>query len=66
MAKEVIKVKVDKLGNLEIETIGFKGKSCTEATADLEVFLGNAGKTEFTADFYKKDDGGKKTFISNN
>ena len=64
MAKETIRVKIDKEGNLQIEAQGFKGKSCTEATADLEVFLGKAGEKELTADYYKKDTGDKKNFIS--
>lgn len=64
MARETIRVKIDKEGNLEIETKGFVGKNCTEATSNLELFLGKAGEKEYTADYYKKGPRGKKTFIT--
>lgn len=65
MSKEIIRAKIDKKGNIEIETKGIKGKTCIEATADLEAYLGKQiGEKEFTTDYYKKPEPSNKSWIT--
>ena len=65
MAKEVIRVKIDKQGGMQFEVAGAKGKSCTELTEGLEVYLGKVTEREFTADYYKPAGPEKKNFVTN-
>ena len=46
MAKSII-VDIDESGDVNIEAVGFKGKTCAKATKDLIEALG--GESEFTA-----------------
>lgn len=62
--RETIRVKIGKDGSIEVSVNDVKGKNCTEITQDLEVYLGAVGEKEFTADYYKKDDPGKKAWIT--
>ena len=62
--KETIRVKINKDGTMELSVNDVKGKSCTEITEELEVYLGAIGEKELTADYYKKDDPGKKAWIT--
>jgi hypothetical protein len=65
MASEVIKVKVTKDGQLEVMAEGIVGKSCVEATADLEVYLGKqVEEREYTADYFKKEPPKKENWIT--
>lgn len=64
MAKETIRVKIDKDGNMEISVSGIRGKTCTEITSDLEVYLGRVGEREYTADYYKKPEEPRNTWIT--
>lgn len=64
MSKETIVASIDKNGNIELSVEGIKGKSCVDATADLEVYLGAVGEKEYTADYYKKKDPEKKVWIT--
>lgn len=54
MSKEII-VTVDALGSTEVETKGFTGKSCADATKELEAALGKVTADRKTADYYKTE-----------
>ena len=49
-----IKVHVDKEGGTKIETEGFTGTACKDATKELEEAIGVATKETFTDDYYKQ------------
>jgi len=55
LAKETIKVTIDKQGNATVATENFTGKACQAATKELEVQLGKATSEKFTADYYKPE-----------
>ena len=40
MSKETINITISPSGNVKIDAVGFKGKSCTAATAEIELVLG--------------------------
>lgn len=63
MAKEKIRVRISRDGKTEVTVENTKGKSCVEATKKLEVHLGKVGSKEFTSDYYKGKDPGKKNWI---
>lgn len=63
MAKEKIKVRITRDGKTEITVEDVKGKSCVDATKNLEIHLGNVSSKEFTSDYYKSKDPGKKNWI---
>lgn len=66
MAKEVIKIKIDKeTGNAQVITEGIAGKSCVDLTEDLVVQLGQVTNREFTAEYYKPEPG-KDSFVTGN
>jgi hypothetical protein len=50
-----IKVHVDKEGGTKIETEGFTGTACKDATKQLEKALGVASKEIFTNEYYKQN-----------
>jgi hypothetical protein len=49
-----IKVHVSKEGDTKIETEGFTGTACKDATKLLEKALGVTTKETFTDDYYKQ------------
>jgi hypothetical protein len=53
MPQKIIDIVFDADGNASVETKGFAGKSCLEATADLERELGSVTAEKKTADFLK-------------
>lgn len=54
MSKEII-VTVDPIGGVEVATKGFSGKSCTDATKELEEALGKVTSDKKTGDYYKAE-----------
>lgn len=52
--KEII-VTVDTHGQVTIAPKGYKGKSCLEATKQIEEALGIAGKRNHTAEFHQTE-----------
>ena len=55
MEYQKIEIKIDKQGNITLETSGVKGKKCTSITKELEKLLGNVTKRDLKAEYY--DDG---------
>lgn len=47
-----IKVTISPDGKIKIETKGFVGKECVEATKELEKALGSDKKQTFTGEYY--------------
>lgn len=52
--REII-VNIDKQGNIDYETKGFKGSSCKEAAKFLEKLQGNR-KEKLTPEYYQQDE----------
>jgi hypothetical protein len=52
--KEII-LTIDNEGRTSLQTKGFKGKSCMQASKFLEEALGNTTKNEFTPEYYEFD-----------
>jgi hypothetical protein len=52
MAK-LIEVLIDEDGNIEVQTQGFSGASCKQATAELERALGKVTTDTVTAEYYR-------------
>jgi len=50
---KTIKVHVSKEGDTKIETQGFSGVACKEATKQLEKALGSVSNEKLTDDYYK-------------
>ena len=50
---KTIEVTVRKDGSLRVETRGFSGESCREASRFLEESLGRKTSENFTAEFYQ-------------
>lgn len=50
-----IEVTVDRQGNTKVETRGFIGSSCRDASRDLERALGVASDERPTAEFYHRE-----------
>lgn len=57
MGKEIILTVADD-GTIEIETRGFKGKSCMKESAFLENALGKNLSTQLTPAYYEHDGSG--------
>lgn len=47
-------VYINKDGGIKIETKGFSGKQCIEATAELEKLLSDVNR-KFTSEYYQKE-----------
>jgi len=57
MAKRSLIVLIDpKTGEIMLETQGFKGQECIEATKELELALGTVRSMEKTAEYYRDGD----------
>lgn len=57
MAKRSLIVLIDpKTGEIMLETQGFKGQECIEATKELELALGTVRSMEKTAEYYRDSD----------
>jgi len=48
-------VEIDEQGNVRIDTKGFSGKSCKDATRELEIALGIVTDEKLTADYYRAE-----------
>tara|TARA_B100000700_G_C14901598_1_gene787647 strand:+ start:39 stop:239 length:201 start_codon:yes stop_codon:yes gene_type:complete len=51
-----IKIRFAKDGSSQIETVGFTGSSCQNASEFIEKALGHSTNDEHTAEFYKDSD----------
>ena len=51
---KTIKITIETDGKTNIETAGFTGKSCKDATAELERALGKSGNVKKKSEYYKK------------
>lgn len=49
-----IKVTVDPMGQMVVETEGYTGKECTEATKQLERALGKVTKDEKKPEYHRQ------------
>lgn len=56
-----IKITIDEEGQIELETTGFKGKSCEQATEAMIKALGMQASSKKKPEFYQED----KTQIHN-
>lgn len=54
MSKEII-VTVDAVGGIELETKGYSGKSCKDATKEIEAALGKVTADRKTGDYLKPE-----------
>jgi hypothetical protein len=54
MEKEII-TRIKPTGEVEIETKGYRGRSCLEATKDLETALGKVGERELKPEFRQEE-----------
>lgn len=59
MSKEII-IKFDNEGNSTIETQGFKGKDCTDASEFIEKSLGKKTNDKKKREYYQKNDNKNK------
>lgn len=62
MAKEII-VEILDNGEIKIETVGFKGKSCITETAALKALLGTEITQELKATAYERDGVKSKRYL---
>lgn len=62
--KEII-MTVDTNGKTSIETKGFKGKSCLQASKFIEDTLGTSKDIQFTDAYYEFDSNVMKKFLTN-
>jgi hypothetical protein len=51
---KTIEIIVDTAGNTRVETRGFSGSSCREASRFLEQALGQRTEERFTTEFYQQ------------
>ena len=51
---KTIEITVSPTGETKIETKGFSGSECVNATRELERALGNSSKNQRTAEFYSQ------------
>jgi len=51
---KTISVLIDTDGNVEVETTGFAGAECKQATADLERALGKTTDDRVTPEFHRR------------
>ena len=52
--KEII-VDIGLDGEVKVETKGYKGKSCTDASKFIEEALGTVTSNKFTPEYYQKE-----------
>ena len=52
---KIIKVKIGSTGKVVIETEGFHGASCQEATRAIEAALGGAKAETLKAEYYQQE-----------
>ena len=50
---KTIEIIVDRQGNSRLQTKGFAGSSCKDASAELEKALGQIAEEKLTAEFYQ-------------
>lgn len=53
---KIVTVTVDPTGGTKIETFGFEGASCQDATRDLERALGGATEETLKSEYYTQSD----------
>ena len=58
-----IKVIVDTNGNIQLQTEGFSGQSCIDATKSLELALGKLQAMERTPEYFDKDGKPRDAYI---
>jgi hypothetical protein len=58
--QETIEIVVGTEGDVTVEAKGFKGKSCMDATKQIEKALGVTGKDSKTGEYYEKPKVGVK------
>lgn len=64
MVKETVRVVIGKDGKVTVGTEGIEGKSCVEATQELEAYLGKkATDATFTAEYYKEPPKGPEPWL---
>jgi len=63
--KRIIALIDPETGIVTLETQGFSGKQCIEATKEIELTLGNLRSQELTGEGYKDDDS-RKAYITHN
>jgi len=56
MNTKSIKITIDKDGNISVETSGFTGDACNQATAGFEALLGGEIDKQFTEEFFQDAD----------
>jgi len=52
---KTITITIDTDGSTAIDTTGFKGSSCKDATKEIERALGLAGDNKRKAEYYQKE-----------
>ena len=57
-----IKVVISPEGDVEIETSGFRGKACLDATAELEEALGTVGQREMKPEFRQEEESESRNY----
>lgn len=61
-----IKVHIAKDGDVKIETSGFTGQACKDATKALEKALGAVDNREYTDEYYAQDTTVNRVHINGN
>lgn len=54
---KTIEITVDPKGNARVETKGFGGESCRDASKFVETALGKAAGETFTGEYYRTEQG---------
>ena len=55
MTPQIIEVVITPQGETRVETKGFTGSSCRQASQFLEQALGTVANEQFTAEFYQQE-----------
>ena len=55
MTPQIIEVVISPQGETRVETKGFAGSSCRQASQFLEQALGTTANEQFTAEFYQQE-----------
>jgi hypothetical protein len=58
MTKKSVTITVSPSGKVTIDAAGFKGKSCSSATAEIELVLGGHGASKKKPEYYAPDSTG--------
>ncbi|MAD79836.1 MAG: hypothetical protein CMJ50_03190 [Planctomycetaceae bacterium] len=56
---KIIEIIVSPTGETQLETKGFVGEECQEATGFLETALGNRASEQLTAEFHQRQETGQ-------